>query len=134
MRNVIYYIQDMSQLGTANDNQILNIGQLLANAYTDDKVLFLRKIKVDSAEYFKKLITDQLKPAIPRLVFTNIGMLQQPQFALNAGRFLVDYTIDNTVVLYWPYFVKDRNTLSWDDTYINSIKFENTVSLERMDT
>jgi hypothetical protein len=134
MRNVIYYIQDMSQLGTVNDNQVLNIGQILSNAYIGDKAMFLRKIRVDSAEYFKKLITSQLKPAIPRLVFTNIGMLQEPQFALNAARFLVDYTIDNTVVLYWPYFVKDGNTLSWNDTYKNSIKFENTVSLERMDT
>lgn len=108
MRNKIYFAQEMP-LEQGKQCAFINAGKILSLAYEEDKAKFEKESGFDSASYFREVFDSKITAETTRIVFTNLGMLLEKEFALDVPRFLLEYAKDFQV------FVVDENLRMEDE-------------------
>lgn len=128
MRNKIY-ITNNAPLSQQEQCCIIDVGKVLANAYTEKTDEFKSKSKFDSFYYFRQIINNVIKSEKTRIVFSNLGILLEKDFELDVPRFLLEYAKDYQVfVIQGAFKVIDGNKLIWNvEKPNNKIEFNQGV-------
>ena len=128
MRNKIYVTKDVP-LSQQDQCCTINIGKVLANAYTNNLSTFEKESKFDAFYYFRRIIDGIIEPSKTRIVFTNLGILLEKDFSLDVPKFLLEYAKDYQVfILQGPFNIIDGNKLVWNvENPNNKIEFNRGV-------
>lgn len=124
MRNKIYVIAEMS-LSQQEQCCSIDVGKVLANAYKNNPDNFKRESQIDSFYYFRQILNSFITPDKTRIVFSNLGILLEKEFALDVPRFFLEYAKDYQVFILQEQFnIVDGNKLVWNiDNPENKIEF-----------
>ena len=128
MRNKIYVTKELPQ-SQQDQCCIIDVGKVLSNAYKDDPAEFNEQTNFDSFYYFRQILDSMITPDKTRIVFLNLGILLEKDFALDVSRFLLEYAKDYQVfILQGPFNIVDGNKLVWNiDKPENKIEFSQGV-------
>ena len=128
MRNKIYVTKELPQ-SQQDQCCIIDVGKVLSNAYKDNPAEFNEQTNFDSFYYFRQILDSMITPDKTRIVFLNLGILLEKDFALDVSRFLLEYAKDYQVfILQGPFNILDGNKLVWNiDKPENKIEFSQGV-------
>lgn len=127
MRNKIY-ITNNAPLSQQEQCCLIDVGIVLANAYTEKPDEFKSKSKFDSFTYFRRIIEKNITESITRIVFFNIGILLEKEFALDVSKFFLEFAKDYQVFLLWTGKIENNSTLIWNvEKPNNKIEFNQGV-------
>ncbi len=128
MRNRISIIHNMSGMNVGQSISIIDLGQALLAVYEKDPQDFIDESCMDAASFFKNIVNDSLASDTKGILFSNIGILQEPDFKLNVPQFLLNFSVNYDVYLYWPYLVLEGCKLVWDaSSATRTINFQPNV-------
>lgn len=128
MRNRITIISDMSRFNVGQSVSTIDLGQTLLAVYEKAPQDFIDESCMDAASFFKNIVNDNLASDIKGILFSNIGILQEPDFKLNVPQFLLNFSVNYDVYLYWPYLVLEGCKLAWDaSSATRTINFQPNV-------
>lgn len=124
MRNKIYVIAEMP-LSQQEQCCSIDVGKVLANAYKNNSDNFKRESQIDSFYYFRQILNSFITPDKTRIIFSNLGILLEKEFALDVPRFFLEYAKDYQVFILQEQFnIVDGNKLVWNiDNPENKIEF-----------
>lgn len=133
MRNKIDILREILDFNEKT-SKIIDVGNILSNAYNQNQSIFLDESRMDSSSFFSKLILEQLSPNTKEIIFCNIGILQEPDFDLNVSKFFLDFATSYRVCIYWPYQVVDNRKLIFSQEFASeAIVFNpNTLEMESL--
>lgn len=114
VRNRIKIIRDESDLNVGPSVLAIDLGQTLLAVYEKAPQDFIDESCMDAASFFKNIVNDNLASDTKGILFSNIGILQEPDFKLNVPQFLLNFSVNYDVYLYWPYLVLEGCKLAWD--------------------
>lgn len=128
MRNKIYITKDVP-ISQQDQCCTIDVGKVLANAYKEKPVEFEKEAKFDAFYYFRQIISNVIEPSKTRIVFSNLGILLEKDFALDVPKFLLEYAKDYQVfVIQGPFNFVDENKLIWNvENPNNKIEFNQGV-------
>lgn len=128
MRNKIYVTTEIPQ-SQLDQCCTIDVGKILSNAYKNNPNDFKEQVDFDSFYYFRQILDSMITPDKTRIVFLNIGILLEKDFALDVSRFLLEYAKDYQVfILQGPFNILDGNKLVWNiDKPENKIEFSQGV-------
>ncbi len=128
MRNKIYITKDVP-LSQQDQCCSIDVGKVLANAYKANPVMFEKDAKFDAYYLFRQIIDNVIEPSKTRIVFSNLGILLEKDFALDVAKFLLEYAKDYQVfVIQGPFNFVDGNKLIWNvENPNNKIEFNQGV-------
>ena len=128
MRNKIYVTNEMSH-EQQEQCCLIDMGKVLSNAYKANPVEFTKESKFDSFYYFRQILDGLIDNSKTRIVFSNLGILLEKDFALDVPKFLLEYAKDYQVfILQGPFNIVDGNKLVWNiDKPENKIEFSQGV-------
>lgn len=108
---------------------LIDMGKVLSNAYKTNPVEFTKESKFDSFYYFRQILDGLIDNSKTRIVFSNLGILLEKDFALDVPKFLLEYAKDYQVfILQGPFNIVDGNKLVWNiDKPENKIEFSQGV-------
>lgn len=108
---------------------LIDMGKVLSNAYKANPVEFTKESKFDSFYYFRQILDGLIDNSKTRIVFSNLGILLEKDFALDVPKFLLEYAKDYQVfILQGPFNIVDGNKLVWNiDKPENKIEFSQGV-------
>lgn len=128
MRNRISIIHNMSGMNVGQSISTIDLGQALLAVYERDPQDFIDESCMDAASFFKNIVNDNLASDTKGILFSNIGILQEPDFKLNVSQFLLNFSVNYDVYLYWPYLVLEGSKLAWDaSSATRTINFQPNV-------
>ena len=119
MRNKIDILREILDFNEKT-SKIIDVGNILSNAYNQNQSIFLDESRMDSSSFFSKLILEQLSPNTKEIIFCNIGILQEPDFDLNVSKFFLDFATNYRVCIYWPYQIVDNRKLVFSEEYASA--------------
>lgn len=111
MRNQVFWTENLEPLRKFTDFQLLDLGELLSGQYDS----FRESIFVDSHAAVCNIIERSIPGPGVGVIFTNLGILLEPDLKLNAAKVFLDFAVSRTVVLHWPYKIKNNRILYWID-------------------
>lgn len=128
MRNKIYVTNEMP-LSQQEQCCSIDVGKVLASAYKNNPTEFTKESKFDSFYYFRQLLDSHISKDKTCIVFSNLGILLEQDFALDVPRFFLEYAKDYQVfVLQGPFIIVDGTKLVWNiDEPENKIEFAQGV-------
>ena len=128
MRNKIYVTEKMP-LEQQEQCCFVDVGKVLSSAYKNAPVEFAKESKIDAFYYFRRIIDSFIEASKTRIVFSNLGILLEKDFALDVPKFLLEYAKDYQVfILQGPFNIVDGNKLVWNiDKPENKIEFSQGV-------
>ena len=128
MRNKIYLTKKMP-LEQQEQCCFVDVGKVLSSAYKNAPVEFAKESKIDAFYYFRRIIDSFIEASKTRIVFSNLGILLEKDFALDVPKFLLEYAKDYQVfILQGPFNIVDGNKLVWNiDKPENKIEFSQGV-------
>lgn len=128
MRNKIYVTKGMPH-EQQDQCCTIDVGKVLANEYKKNPSDFEKESKFDAFCYFRQIIDSVIEPSKTGIVFSNLGILLEKDFALDVPRFFLEYAKDYQVfVLQGPFNIVDGNKLVWNvDNPENKIEFAQGV-------
>lgn len=108
---------------------LIDMGKVLSNAYKTNPVEFTKESKFDLFYYFRQILDGLIDNSKTRIVFSNLGILLEKDFALDVPKFLLEYAKDYQVfILQGPFNIVDGNKLVWNiDKPENKIEFSQGV-------
>ena len=93
----------------------IDIGKILSTSYKEKSKVFLQESKFDAHCFFRSLLQAAFTEDKTRIVFSNIGILLEKDFALDVPRFLLEFAKDYQVfVLQEDFRIEGGNTLVWN--------------------
>lgn len=128
MRNKIYVTKEMP-LEQQEQCCFVDVGKVLSNAYKNAPVEFAKESKFDAFYYFRRIIDSFIEASKTRIVFSNLGILLEKDFALDVSKFLLEYAKDYQIfILQDPFNIVDGNKLVWNiDNPLDKIEFRQGV-------
>jgi hypothetical protein len=108
-------MKSLNSLGDSAPKEfsVINIGDTLAQEYQREPQNFTKEIGFDSFTYFRNIIDNLLPSNCKTIIFNNIGILCEEEFALNVPKFFLDYAKEYEVYILWPYGIVDKRKLVW---------------------
>lgn len=128
MRNKIYVTKNVP-ISLQKQCCSIDVGYLLANEYKLNSCEFEKEAKFDAFTYFRKIIDKEIEINTTRIVFSNLGILLEKDFALDVSKILLEYAKDYQVfVISGPFNLVDETKLVWNvENPSNKIEFNKGV-------
>ncbi len=124
MRNQVLWTENLEKAREMTHFPVIDVSREISVHFNES----IDELLVDPAGTIKKNLNAQVSSASEGLIFTNIGILLEPELQVSVVKLLLDYAVSFELVLFWPFSVKNGHILVWDiDDSTYSIEFEDHI-------
>ncbi|HKL85365.1 MAG TPA: hypothetical protein VJ861_03425 [Treponemataceae bacterium] len=110
MRNLILWTEELDKAIMQTGFTVLDVSYLISVHFNDS----IDEILSNSLSAIKKILNDAIPAGARGLIFSNFGMLLEPELHISVVKLLLDYAISYDLVIFWPHSIKNGRTLYWD--------------------